>query len=90
MLLWKSTLVNKERGLIMIAQEGDPRRNVSLAEQSRRPKVWSAIQGNIPGGSIDRDAHHECTGQMRTMKYLRESCYHCIECFVANSLSTLM
>ena len=33
---------------------------------------------------------HECIGQMRTMKYLRENCYHYIEYSVANSLIALM
>ena len=32
MLLWKSALVNKERGLVMMVQEGGPRRNASSAE----------------------------------------------------------
>ena len=64
--------------------------NVSLAKQSWGPKVWSAIQGNVPGDSIDKDIHHEGTRQRGTMKYLRESCYHRIECYVANSLATLM
>ena len=61
-----------------------------MAEQSRSPKVWFAIQGNIPRGYIDKDTHHEVTEQKRTMKYLREIYYHCIECSVANSLATLM
>ena len=57
-----------------------------MAEQSRGPNVWSAIHDNILGGSIDRDAHHECIGQRETMKYLKESYYHRIECSVTNSL----
>ena len=61
-----------------------------MVEQSRGLKVWSAIQGNVPGDSIDKDTHHEGTGQMATMKYLRESCYHRIECSVTNSLAALM
>ena len=36
--------------------------NASLAEHSRGPTVWSAIQGNIPGGSIDKDKHLRSTG----------------------------
>ena len=38
----------------------------------------------------DADTHHESTGQRETMKYLRESCYHRIECSIANSLAALM
>ena len=61
-----------------------------MVEQSRGPKVWSAIQGNVPRDSIDKDTHHEGTGQKAIMKYLRESCYHRIECSVTNSLAALM
>ena len=79
----------KKLGLVMRVQEGGPRRNASLAEQSRGQKVWSAIQSNVSEDSIDKDTHHESTGQRGTMKYLRESCYHRIECSVANSLTVL-
>ena len=47
-------------------------------------------RSNVPGDSIDEDIHYESTGQRKAMKYLRESCYHRIECFVANSLAALM
>ena len=90
MLSWKSALVNEERGLVMRVQEGGPRRNASSAKQSRSSKVWSAIYGNISRDFIDKDTHHEGTGQRETMKYLRESCCHRIKCFVANSLIVLM
>ena len=59
-------------------------------EHSRGPNVWFAIQGNIPRSSIDKDTYHEGTGQRGTTKYLRESCYHRIKCFVANSLAAFM
>ena len=52
--------------------------------------MWSAIQSNVLGDSIDKDTHHESTGQREVMKYLRESYYHCIEYFIANSLAALM
>ena len=73
-----------------MVREGGLRRNASLAEQSRGSKVWSTIQGKIPGDSIDKDMHHESTGQREAIKYLRKSCCHHIECSVANSLVTLM
>ena len=73
----------------MRVQEGGPRRNASSVEQSRGQKVWSAIQSNIPGDSIDKDIHHESIGQRKAMKYIRESCYRRIECFIANSLNAL-
>ena len=34
--------------------------------------------------------HYEHAGGMGVRKYLRESCYHHIECSAANSLATLM
>ena len=80
----------KRWGLVIRVQEGDPRRNTSSAEQSRGPKVWSAIQGNVLGDSTDKDTRYEGTKQMETMKYLKEICYCCIENFVANSLAALM
>ena len=64
--------------------------NASLAEQSRGSKVWSAIQGNVPGGFIDKDKHLESTRQRKSIQYLRESCYHRIEFSIANSLAALM
>ena len=64
--------------------------NAFSAEQSRGKKVWSAIESNVPGDSIDNDTHHESSGQRKVMKYLRESYYHRIECSVANSLAVLM
>ena len=55
----------------MRVQEGGPRRNASSAEPSRGSKMWSVIQGNVPGDSIDKDAHHESTRQRETIKYLK-------------------
>ena len=76
--------------MVIRVQEGDPRRNTSSAEQSRGPKVWSAIQGNVLGDSTDKDTRYEGTKQMGTMKYLRENYYYRIENFVTNSLAALM
>ena len=47
-------------------------------------------RSNVPGDSVDKDMHHESTEQRKAMKYLKESCYHRIECSVANSLAVLM
>ena len=74
----------------MIVQEGGSRRNASLAEQNQGQKLQSAIKSNFPDNSIDEDKYQERTRQKEAMKYLRESCYHRIECFVANSLAALM
>ena len=43
------------------------------------------VQGDVLGNSIDEDMLCERTRQMGVGKYLRESCYHRIECSVANS-----
>ena len=48
------------------------------------------VQGDVPGSSIDDDMFCERTGQMGARKYLRESCYHRIECSAANFLAALM
>ena len=42
--------------------------------------MYSSNQGDLPGNSSDKDVHHKRIRMMRTQKYLRESCYHCIEC----------
>ena len=82
--------MNKGRDLAMMVQEGGPRRDALLAEQSRGRKVLSVIQSNVLGVSIDKDAHHGSMEQRRAMKYLRESCYHRIKYSVTNSLAALM
>ena len=64
--------------------------NTSSAEQSRDSNVWSTIQSNISGDSIDKDIHHESTGQREDMKYLRKSYYNRIECSATYSLAALM
>ena len=74
----------------MRVQKSDLRRNASLAEQNRGQKVWSAIKSNVLENSIDKDKYQEGTGQREAIKYLRESCYHDIECSVANLLAALM
>ena len=47
-------------------------------------------QSNLPGSSNDRNVRHKHIRKMGIQKYLRESCYYRIECFVANSLVALM
>ena len=47
-------------------------------------------RNNVLGNSIDKDTHHESTRKKEVMKYLKESCYHRIECSAANSLAALM
>ena len=52
--------------------------------------MCSVVQGDVLGSSIDKDMLCECRGQMGVEKYLRESCYHRIECFAADFLAVLM
>ena len=61
-----------------------------LKQAKHRSNIDPNDQSDLPGSSNDRDVRHKHTRKMGTQKYLRESCYHCIECFVANSLAALM
>ena len=74
----------------MTIREGYPMRNTSSAEQSQGQKVWFAIKSNVSNNSTSDDKYQERIGQREAMKYLRENCYHRIECFAANSLAALM
>ena len=42
----------------MMVKEGGLRRDASSAKQSKGQKVQSAIQSNVLGVSIDKDARH--------------------------------
>ena len=61
----------KKLVLVIKAQEGGPGMNVSLANQSRGPKGWFAVQGNIPRNFVDMDKHYKNIGHGRVLKYLR-------------------
>ena len=58
--------------MIIRVQKGEPRMNVSLANQSRGPKGWFAVQENISGNFVDTDKHYRNIGQKRILKYLRK------------------
>ena len=47
-------------------------------------------QGDLPRSSNDRDVHHGHTRRRGTQKYLKESCYHRIECIAATFLAAFM
>ena len=47
-------------------------------------------QSDFPWNSSDRDAHHEHTRRRGIQKYLRESCYHRIECIATTFVAALM
>ena len=76
--------------MVMRVQKSGLRRNASLTRQSRGQKVQFSINSNVPENSIDYDKYQEESGQMKVMKYLRESCYHHIKYSAANSLTVLM
>ena len=61
-----------------------------IGQAKHRSNIDPNDQSDLLGSSNDRDVCHKHTRKMGTQKYLRESCYHCIECSVANSLATLM
>jgi len=52
--------------------------------------MYSNNQGDLPRSFIDKDVHHEHTKRRRIQKYLRESCYHRIECITATFLAAFM
>ena len=47
-------------------------------------------QNDLWGSSSDRDVHHEHTRRRGSHKYLRESCYHHIECIAIIFLAAFM
>ena len=67
-----------------------PRRNIPSAKCNEGRDMPPVIQGDVPGGSIDKDMHYEHTGRMGARKYLRKSYCHCIEYSTANFLATFM
>ena len=66
------------------------RRNISLDKRSTDRSVYPIVQGDILGNSTDKDMRYKRTRGIGAKKYLRESCYHCIECSIANFLAALM
>jgi len=57
--------------LVIRDQEGGPRMNASLADQSRGLKRWFAVQGNILENFVGTDKHYKNIGQGGVLKYLR-------------------
>ena len=57
--------------LVIRDQEGGSRMNASLADQSRDPKRWFAVQGNILENFVGMDKHYRNIGQGGVLKYLR-------------------
>ena len=61
----------KKLVLVIRAQEGGSRMNVSLANQSRGSNGWSAVQEDVSGNSVDMDKQYRNIGQGGVLKYLR-------------------
>ena len=54
-----------------MAGRGCSRRNIPLAKHNEDQDVPPVIQGDVPGGSIDKNMHYERIGRMGARKYLR-------------------
>ena len=52
----------KKLVLVIRAQEGGPRMNASLANQSQGQKSGSAVQGDVLGNFVDTDKHYRNRG----------------------------
>ena len=52
--------------------------------------MYSNNQCDLLGSSSDKDVHHKRIRMIGTQKYLRESCYHRIECIAATFLAAFM
>ena len=61
----------KKLVLVIRAQEGGSRMNVSLANQSRGSNGWSAVQEDVSGNYVDMDKQYRNIGQGGVLKYLR-------------------
>ena len=61
-----------------------------LGQAKHRSDMDPNDQSDLPRSSNDRDVRYKRIRKMGTQKYLRENCYHRIECSVANSLVALM
>ena len=57
--------------MIIIIQNGGPRRNISSAMQSQGQKVQLDIKSNVPNNSTDEDKYQEGTRYREAMKYLK-------------------
>ena len=52
--------------------------------------VYSSYHDDLLGNSSDKDVYYKHTSMIGTWKYLKESCYHSIECTVATFLAVFM
>ena len=66
------------------------RGGVLLGHNDYSSNVYSSYHGDLLGNSSDKNMYHKRTNMIGTWKYLRESCYHCIECTAATFLAAFM
>ena len=52
--------------------------------------MYSIYHGDLLGNSSDKDVYHKHIRMIGTQKYLRESCYYCIECTAVTFLGAFM
>jgi len=82
--------MNRERGLVTIVQGGGRGEMPPWLCMSEVRRCGLPPRSKVPGDSISKDIYRESIRQRKVMKYLRESCYHRIEYFIANFLTALM
>ena len=58
-----------------------------LGHDNYSSNMYSNYHGDLPESSSDKDMYHKRIRMMGTHKYLRESCYHRIECTAATFLT---
>ena len=61
-----------------------------IGQAKHRLDIDPNDQSDLLRISNNRDVRHKRTRKMGIQKYQRESCYHCIECSIANSMAALM
>ena len=67
-----------------------PRRNFLLGHSKSGSNIHFTNQCDLPRNSNDKDMHYKHTKEIGTQKYIRESCYHGIECTAATFLAAFM
>ena len=61
-----------------------------LGHDNYSSNMYSNYHGDLPRNSSNKDVYHKHKKMMETQKYLRESCYHRIECIVVTFLVAFM
>ena len=78
---WVMKKINPNKALMSKMQIGRLSEEEYLLRYNKySSNMYSNDQSDLPWSSSDRDVHHEHTRRREIQKYLRESCYHRIEC----------